>query len=266
MDKKIAFFDVDGTIVTDRAQGGEKIVPESTVRAIKRAREKGNLCFINSGRPYCNIDKDILDIGFDGVISGCGTNILIGGKEILHVTNPKNVCRETLEACRACRINGFFEGRDKNYFSQNGPDIEWIVEFIELTAKNGAVTSTDTNGEDFAFDKMCALYDEESDTEKFVNTVSRYFSVIDRTSFYELVPKECSKGAAMEIVLDYYTIPRENSYAFGDSMNDIDMFRATPNSIGMGNGKAVHPYVSFVTRDILDDGIEYAMKRFGLTD
>ncbi len=266
MAAKISFFDVDGTIVTDRARGGEKIIPESTVRAIARARELGNLCFINSGRPYCNIDKDILAIGFDGVISGCGTNIHIGGKEILHVTNPKNVCRETLEACKRCRINGFFEGRDKNYFSQNGPDIEWILEFIELIAENGAVTSVDTNGEDFIFDKMCALYDENSDTETFVSIASQYFSVIDRGDFYELVPKECSKGAAMDIVLDYYGIPKSDSYAFGDSANDIDMFRATPNSIGMGNGKAVHPYVSFVTRDILDDGIEYAMRHFNIID
>lgn len=266
MDRKIAFFDVDGTIVTDRAQGGERIVPESAVRAIRRAREKGNLCFINSGRPYKNIDRDILGIGFDGVISGCGTNIRIGGKEILHVTNTREICREMLLLCKRCRINGFFEGRDKNYFSQNGPDIQWILDFMELIAKNGAVTSTDTNGEDFSFDKMCALYDADSDVETFVKTAENYFSVIDRGSFYELVPKNCSKGAAMGIVLDYYGIPKEHSFAFGDSANDIDMFRATPNSIGMGNGNEIHPYVSFVTRDILDDGIEYAMKHFGIAD
>lgn len=266
MERKIMFFDVDGTIVTDRAQGGEKIVPESTVRAISKARESGHLCFINSGRPYCNIDKDILEIGFDGVISGCGTNIHIGEEEILHVPTPKNVCRETLEACKKCRINGFFEGRDRNYFSHNGPDIEWIIEFMQLIAKNGAVTITNTDGDDFVFDKLCALYDETSDTKTFLEIVGKYFSIIDRTHFYELVPKGCSKGRAMDIVLDYYGIPKKDSYAFGDSANDIDMFRATPNSIGMGNGKDVYQYVSFVTRDILDDGIEYAMKHFNIID
>ena len=260
---KIVFFDVDGTIVTDRAQGGDWIVPESAARAIRTARERGNLCFINSGRPYCNIDKDIINIGFDGVISGCGTDIRIGEEKIFSAGNDKKVCRIMLDACRKYRVNGFFERRDVNWFegSRNG----WIDDFISEIAKNGAVTRTDTESPDFSFDKMCAFFYEESDKEGFVKIAKEHFDIIMRSeSFLEIVPKGCSKGKAMEIVLRYYDLPKECSYAIGDSANDIDMFLATPNSIGMGNGEGIEKYVSFMTRDILDDGVEYALRHFDI--
>jgi predicted mannosyl-3-phosphoglycerate phosphatase (HAD superfamily) len=43
--KKLLFFDIDGTLWDNRSR-----IPESTVRAIRRARENGHLAFINSGR------------------------------------------------------------------------------------------------------------------------------------------------------------------------------------------------------------------------
>ena len=38
MDKAALFFDVDGTLIDEQT----KIVPESTLRALKQARENGN--------------------------------------------------------------------------------------------------------------------------------------------------------------------------------------------------------------------------------
>ncbi len=263
--RKIVFFDIDGTIVTDAAMGEERVVPESAVRAIARAREKGNLCFINSGRPFGNIDKDILDIGFDGVISGCGTSVRADGRVIYRFEAKKDVCEKILEACKRCRVNAFFERDDKNYFAACGPKEGWIFDFIQKVRNNGGIVSTNADDGDFYFDKMCVFDDEMSDIASLLKTAGEYFDIIDRGGgFHELVPKGCSKGEAMKRVMEYYGIAPENSYAIGDSTNDIDMFNATPNSIAMGNGKDVHKYVSFVTKDILDDGIEYALKHFGI--
>lgn len=61
---KIIFLDIDGTI---RWYDGS--VPESTIFAIKAARKRGHEICICSGRPYSLIEKNIMDIGFDGVVS-----------------------------------------------------------------------------------------------------------------------------------------------------------------------------------------------------
>ena len=43
MNKKIIFFDVDGTLVDVRP--AREYVPESTIKAVRETRKKGNLCF-----------------------------------------------------------------------------------------------------------------------------------------------------------------------------------------------------------------------------
>ncbi|MCD8048509.1 MAG: Cof-type HAD-IIB family hydrolase [Clostridia bacterium] len=264
---KIIFFDIDGTIVTDVVVDSERVIPESCVRAIGEARKRGHLCFINSGRPYGNIDKDVLEIGFDGVASGCGTNIRIGNDEIFCATVEKSICRHILEMCKKCRMNGFFERKDTNFFTSNGPDGGWIIDFMESVKRNGGTVSMDTESEDFSFDKMCVFSDAGSDIKAFLNAAAEHFSIIDREKgFYELVPKGCSKGNAIKMIAERLGVPISDTYVLGDSENDIEMFNATPNSIGMGNGKSIHNCVSFVTRDILDNGVEFALKHFGLID
>lgn len=262
--RKIVFFDVDGTIVTDVSVGKGKFIPQSCKKAIAKARENGHLCFVNSGRPYGNVEKYILDIGFDGVVSGCGTNIHVGEEDIFHVSAPREAANLALELCKMYGITAFFEGRDKTYYIENGYKVQWLDNFAAEIEKQGSVVLKKAD-EAFKFDKFCAFHDSDNDVTEFLKEMENYFSIIVRDdTFLELVPLGYTKGSAIEKLCDYYSIPIENSYAIGDSLNDLDMFKATPNSIGMGNGTAVHEYVSFVTKDILDDGVEYALKHFGI--
>ena len=46
--RKALFFDIDGTLLSEVTH----TVPESAKLALKKAREKGHLVFINSGRTY----------------------------------------------------------------------------------------------------------------------------------------------------------------------------------------------------------------------
>lgn len=260
--QKIVFFDVDGTLVTDVAEGEGKLIPESCRQAVKKARENGNMCFINSGRPYANVEKYILELGFDGVVSGCGTNIHVGDKDIFHVQVKKDIANFCYDLCKKHNMTAFFEGRDKTYYIENGYKVAWLDEFAEQITLQGSVVYR-VKDDDFIFDKFCAFHAADNDASDFIKAMEEHFSVIVRDeTFLELVPKGCSKGEAIKKVCEYYNLPIEASYAIGDSVNDLDMFSVTPNSIAMGNGKAIHEYASFVTKDILDDGIEYALKHF----
>lgn len=262
--KKIVFFDVDGTIVTDVSVGEGKFIPESCKRAIKKARENGNLCFINSGRPYGNVEKYIREIGFDGIVSGCGTNIHIGDEDIFHYHVDKNVCLRVADLCREYKINAFFEGRDRTYHIDNGFYVKWLEDFKSEIVKQGSVVREEIDDE-FVFDKFCAFHDKDNDITAFAEEMKKYFSIIVRDeSFMEFIPLGYNKGTAIKAVCEYYNLPIEQSYAIGDSLNDLDMILATPNSIAMGNGEALFKYASFVTKSITDDGIEYALKHFGI--
>lgn len=73
------------------------------------------------------------------------------------------------------------------------------------------------------------------------------------------------KGTGIDRVLRYHHIHLSDAYAIGDSMNDIPMLEAVPNSIAMGESpEKLKQLSSFVTKNLLDDGIEYALRYFNI--
>ena len=60
-------------------------------------------------------------------------------------------------------------------------------------------------------------------------------------------------------------IKNEDTYAIGDSVNDLDMLSFVGHGIAMGNGTPpAKEAAEFVTTDIYDDGIKHAMEHYGL--
>lgn len=52
---------------------------------------------------------------------------------------------------------------------------------------------------------------------------------------------------------------------FGDSGNDLAMFRYASNCILMGkHDEILEPYATFETKEVEEDGIAYAMKELGI--
>ena len=87
MQRKIAFFDIDGTL-TSEINGS---IPDSTIQSIRKARANGHLMFINTGRCFQNVEERFRSIGFDGYVCGCGTNIYCDGKEVMHIAQSHEV-------------------------------------------------------------------------------------------------------------------------------------------------------------------------------
>ena len=88
---------------------------------------------------------------------------------------------------------------------------------------------------------------------------------IDRgDGLFEVVPKGFTKATGIRFILDRLGIPLKNAFAIGDSPNDLPMLEAVPNSIAMGGSERIYPYVSFITKPLEENGIEYALKHFGI--
>lgn len=258
--KKIIFFDIDGTLVTE---DNLQIIPQSTRNAISQARKNGHITVVNTGRTVFNISDEIRSLGFDGYICGCGTYIEFNGEELLYNKLDWEFCRMIADFMHACKAVPVFERRDCLFFDPLYSDNRAIVEFKNSFLDGSIPTDHLSTDDNFSFDKFVAFTDENTDIQKFREVVGKYFSIIDRgNGFYENVPIGFSKATAIDILLKKLGIPIENAYAIGDSMNDLPMLQAVPNSIAMGNSKQVYPYVSFVTKPIMEDGIEFALRHF----
>lgn len=55
------------------------------------------------------------------------------------------------------------------------------------------------------------------------------------------------------------------SYAFGDSINDVEMLKHVQHGIAMGNGtKAAKEAADYITAPLHEDGIYKGLEHFGL--
>lgn len=260
--KKIIFFDIDGTIISEDKNS---FIPESTLKAISSAQKNGCYTYVNTGRTLCNIEKRIRDINFDGYICGCGTYIEHQGKNIFYHKTPDNICRFIEDSIKRSGAVPVYEGRDALYYDESFESNKRLVSFRnEFLKKNVPLLRMGENPE-FNFDKFIAWTNDNTDRELFETAVSSHYTMIDRgRGLFENVPLGFSKARGIYKILEILDIDIKNAYAIGDSMNDLSMLQAVPNSIAMGQGKSVHKYVSYITTDIYNDGIWNALKHFEL--
>jgi len=260
--RSVIFFDIDGTLVTEDERA---IIPESTREAIARTRRNGNLTFINSGRTAFNISDRVKALGFDGYICGCGTYIEYNGKVIFYRTIPKAECVRIAKLMRKCNVTPVYEHCNGYFFDDKAPMTDGLRYFMEVFVDSGIDVSGRVEDSSFSFDKFVIWTNPESDMELFKKEIGKDFSIIDRgNGFYENVPNGYSKATGIRMILEHLGLPMKNAYAIGDSMNDLPMLKAVPNSIAMGGAEVIYPYVSYVTTGIEEDGIANALSHFGL--
>ena len=259
-DTKLLFFDIDGTLITEDER---RLFPESAKAAIRRARELGHLVFINTGRVFANIEDNIKDAGFDGYVCGCGTNIIYHDRDLFHNTLSKDLCRQVAYKCRELKFYGLFEHRDRTCIDVQIGQHPLHSQMVEYFSKNGRELVTDIEDINFLFDKFSAWYDNEENVPEMKGFLELWFDYIDREgSFCEIVPKGFSKATGIKYLLDYFDLPLENAYAFGDGNNDAPMLLYVKNSVLMKKGpENLKKQVMLVTEDVEQDGIFNAMKK-----
>jgi hydroxymethylpyrimidine pyrophosphatase-like HAD family hydrolase len=78
-----------------------------------------------------------------------------------------------------------------------------------------------------------------------------------------LEASEVSKSTAVGKVHDYMKITREETMAFGDGENDVDLMAYAGIGIAMGNGgERIKQNADYVTLRASEDGVTHALKHF----
>lgn len=273
MAEKLIFLDIDGTLTV----AGTNEPPESALRAIRAAQAKGNKVFLCTGRNYAMLSP-LLKYGFDGMVAAAGGYLTVGDEVIY----DKPMTREQTEtALSTLHRHGVFctiEAKDVTYGdedlgeflsgqSEGNSEIErWRK---ALSGQLGIHPISEYDGRPvYKVVIMCLTGDQldeareklEKDFNFCIQEVSAHHCLNG-----ELINREFDKGRGIRRICDYLGVPIENTYGFGDSMNDLEMIETVGTSVCMANGaEALKKISDIVCPSVEEDGLAAAFEQLGL--
>lgn len=255
----LVFFDIDGTLLNDQKQ-----IPASAVEAIRTLQKNGHLAFLNTGRAYSVIQPHILAPGFDGIIAGCGTWIQFRGETLLNATIDPELIERLMRTFRDSEVDAWFEGPSHVYVEDRSPGREmdeFLAYFEDLPD-----TLAEWSDRPIIANKLSYMLHQRSRFEACLPLLEEHFYVIRHMPIHgEIVPKGYSKATGIRFFMDLLNIPRDRTYAFGDSLNDIDMLTFAGQGIAMaGSRRRVLSISDHVTAAPDDHGIAEGLRHFGL--
>lgn len=275
MKRKLIFLDIDGTLVTDFE------APSAlTARAVRGARENGHKVFLCTGRNMAIIGRDVLDVGFDGVIASAGGYVETEHKVLFESILPETTIQECLSVFHAhgiyCRIESkegiYTDSQMEKLLRSAKPDPanSELIRMQKEIEKGIPVLPYNRYPRRGAY-KICFTGMDR----KAIEETKRYLG--DRFVYAvhpyaegsvclngEIIPKGIDKGKGMELICGYYGSGLADTVAFGDSMNDYEMIQTAGVSIAMGNAcEELKQAADQVCEDVRDDGIYRAFLRMG---
>lgn len=262
-DKKAIFFDIDGTLRSPVIG-----IPESAKEGIKKLKENGHLVFLCTGRTKAMLLDELNEMEFDGIIAGAGTYVEYHGRELYRWELEED---ETMRAAQKLREYGFVpvpEGHDVFYLEPEGT---WTKEYKMIYDHfyynvGGELQTIPPEDKGIKAAKISAVISKDSDIEAAREYFqSDYLVVIHGGLLLELIPKGFSKAEGIKLILDDLDIGQENTYGFGDSMNDYEMLEYVKYGVAMGRSDdQLKAIAAYVTDTVENDGVYKALEKYEL--
>ncbi|MDY6827555.1 MAG: Cof-type HAD-IIB family hydrolase [Bacillota bacterium] len=253
------FFDLEGTLLDKKHR-----LPPSAVEAVNRLRKEGHLVFVNTGFGRAEIRPEILDIGIDGIIAANGTSVHVGEKRILEETIPQSVLEEILPRFEERKIDLWLSGPEYVYVADLQAE-GFMAEVIAYLNMGRDIVRSWHDSQPVA-NQATYHCSEEGQIEPLLPLLNKHFVVVPhRLAVGELALQGFNKGTGMELILKHLNREEEETYAFGDSLNDLSMFERATHGIAMeGGAPALLKKAEYITASPEEDGIERALRHYNL--
>lgn len=252
---KALFFDIDGTLVSFKTHK----IPDSTVRAIKRAKDMGLQIYISTGRPFSLINNlhEISD-WIDGFITVNGAYCFIGKQVIFCSPIPRDdvsmVIKMSDEMGFACMVVG--EQEVVMYHSNEKVDVifKQMLNVRQMRESN----DIDTILSQPVLQLTPVI--SESEERQIMTLLAHSVSSRWYPDFADITARDTNKGRGLEAVMAYKGLSREETMAFGDGGNDVPIIKAAGIGVAMGNAnESLKAVADYVTATVDDDGVEKAL-------
>ncbi|MDD4515567.1 Cof-type HAD-IIB family hydrolase [Massilibacteroides sp.] len=255
---KAIFFDIDGTLVSFNTHR----IPQSTIDALALVRQKGIKVFIATGRHLLAINN-LGNEKFDGFVTMNGSYCIDEkGEAVYKHKIPVSDIESLLDylentesfPCILVQENSML----MNYKNEKVQQILDMLNFPEPPSGN----LKDLPKDDVY--QLIAFFEEHQE-ERIMQVLPGSESTRWSPLFTDVVPKGSNKSVGIDKLLENYGITPQETMAFGDGGNDIEMLKHVGVGIAMGNAEEeVKRVADYVTDTVDNDGILKALKDMGV--
>jgi Cof subfamily protein (haloacid dehalogenase superfamily) len=250
--KKICFFDIDGTLYNS-----DKKLPDSAKNAVFAARENGHEIIIATGRAPFMIQEVLKELQIDSYICFNGQYIVYKN-EVVH--------NQALDSEQLNQVTLFAQSKGHPMVYMNAdkmissisyhPHVEESILSLKFPHpehdKHFHETEPIYQSLVFCLQEEEAMYRHKFLELKFV----RWHRVS-----VDILPKGASKANAILLLMEKLGLALEDTIAFGDGLNDIEMLETVGYSVAMGNSHAeALKRATYVTGHVDEDGLADAMR------
>lgn len=258
---KAIFFDIDGTLLSFKTHK----VPQSTIKAIKAVRQKGVKIIVATGRLFSQI-SNLDELEFDGFITVNGSYCVdTKGKVIGKRTIPKKELESLIEYEKGVESFAFaFMVHEGIFVNKVDDTVKKIYGMLEIPTPKAADLSSMIDEEVYQLN----LFVDKDRNDKIMQDAliscesSRWHPI-----FSDVNIKGINKSIGVDDFLKYYGLKKEETMAFGDGGNDLEMLKHVGIGVAMGNANdEVKAIADYITTSVDDDGVANAMLHYGLID
>lgn len=255
MNKKLFFFDIDGTL-TEQSTG--LIVPSAQI-ALQQLQEHGHFVAIATGRAHYKARPFMEQVSIKHMICNGGNGIVLNGKLITNIPIDKAKACAIYHQAHAAgygvlamiddSINLY--GVDERFLNQSGKRQEPTHYVIDPT---------------FSIDQaeqIYKLYISVPAQEEDRIPLLKHTDKLRFVSAYLMIQHDRKKEGILQL-LKLINGNEADVVVFGDDYNDLVMFDDRWLSIAMGNAcDALKAKANYITDANIDDGIWNACMHFG---
>lgn len=251
-DIKAIFLDLDGTLLTS-----DKQIDDKDKNTLICCLNQGIKIILISGRPIFyvesiakQIDPRVMCMGYNGAYfrdSCLEINQCISVKhlqQIRELLDAYSIQKYYLKGLHAI----YSSDMDQRFIYKEVPTYLYTKE-EKIDAHIYKILMVDS--------RLDVLEGFKKQVQDFVSVTSSHISSLD------IMDKSVNKGNAINALMQTYKWNQDNLMAFGDSLNDIDMFEHVKYSIAMGNGMDVIKEKAWdITTSNDENGITLAIKKY----
>lgn len=262
---KIIFSDIDGTILGLNKKCPKPVVPQKVKESVLKLQNEKIPFVLVTGRAYEEVKglADEMGIKNNYIVGLQGAEIVDPSGKVVYADpinkkDVKNILKglNTLKKSSKMNFHTYLFVNGKTYSTEN-------VKLPYNWAEIHVIKSLKDLGKDYSCGKFLICETNPENLKLIKNYLKKNFPNYDvnicTDCYCEMASPTASKGNAVKKLTQIYGIDIKNAAVFGDSENDLSMFKVIKDEggIGVATGNAMQilkQNSSYVTLDVWECG------------